>query len=1785
MWVVYGKDGARKAVLRSILYGGTFMGERAITATFSHHEEVDFDVFDYIVYRGEKFELESIPTVKKVSRYEYEYELRFVSLKYELERCEMRDLVPSDNGVIYPTPLTFSFTGDVRYLAERIQACLDSLYGDGVWTIVIAEGVKSEEKNITIAQQNCWNALALVNTAYGLNFHTKGRTITIGGEQPLIDHVFEYGKGNGLYEIERAADTDTGIVTKLRAFGGTRNLDYSYPKQPEWSDSVLPVSFAFSPLRLMLPSFKKDGKTDFVLADDATIAKYGIREASMVYEDIYPTITGATNAKGERIDKIKSVEPVDDEKSTFVIGLYDLGFDLEEHLTTSNAQISMKTGTLQGYTFELADGGVERLSDGGYKITLTRNSLESSEESGFYVPSSSWNMAAGDEFVLLNALMPQEYIRDAEERLQARAEEYIAQYGKTNFSYNIGLHDKFLVEHPSLYESLIEGSKLSVYDAELGISEEVTIQSVTITENAEDNTLPQVKVTLNNQPSASTLDRIQGQIDALANESAANNFTTQSEIMAQYRKKVDKPFFDKLFAAVDANGNEIPSNDVITPISYIKAKYHFATIGGVTMFIKDNNIEIPTIAQGLPFDGQTIWYNPETNQIEVLGGTGGGSGEGGVSNFWDLTGIPWWITNTKPEYKYSEIKETPNLGVYALKTDIPSLNGYATESWVLGKNYALNSDLSSLASRVNDFLEGSDTDNIINKWKELESFLSGLSESDNLATILGTKADKNYVDKTFVTIQGNEDVTGVHSFVNGLKVGDIELKKSKDDVVYLDGNLVVKGGVTMYGSESVDTPSIYDGLPIDGDTIYWEYGSNGKKTVLKARVGTEGAITEVTPSMIIEALGYTPYNSSNPSGYITSSALNGYATQDWVTKQGFLTQHQDLSGYQTKITSSNKLAYSLISGTPTSLKNPTSLKFGSKSYDGSSEQSILASDLGALTSHQTIYALTFQSGIFSAGSFTANSSAKTINIPTTTSHISEGTNLYFTNARAVSALSETLKAYVTLAGSQTITGEKNFTGGLKVNGSPIVYDATKKYWKLEGDLLVTGGVTMYGNEGTYTPSTIMDAISVDGTTISKEGGVLRVIGGTGGGSVEGLASVAYSGKYDDLTGKPTLLSSFTDDVISGKYLPLSGGVLTSNGVPLYINRTEDNSYALIGYRIKSNEIGYLGFSTDGNLVVSPNRASGNKNYYGVWHSGNFTPSDYLPLSGGTINGNVTIKAALYGESYISWKNPDNNEGGYFYGTSLNASKNYAWTKSMLKWNVDTGIMTFEYTPLVGNSTIWHSGNDGSGSGLDADLLDGYHVTHFMSYIKENGYVAANLLNSELWNVAGGDGYIEYYDNGTWFNSRWGKVLAHNGFYGDLRGNASSATKLQTARTIWGRTFDGTSDITGSLYITNNNAIYIKDASDNWLNQIEVSSGNAFNIGYSSGGRGYSTLMYGGDITLKVGTSRVTSLYIDSNRNGEYNGMFTFKRASQVPLYISNTDSSLTDVCARFVVNNAYKASIGTNSGDYLLRYNADLSKSYVIWDSGNDGHNSGLDADTLDGYHSNAFMNFTATGSYVEASMGNETLSKQAAGNGYIEFWDGAGGWFNFRCGYVKSLSSMYIASSLFLGDGGEGIYIHGTGVSWHNSSNTWTKSIMYINSNGDVCIGNQQPSARLHVLGDILATGGMTMYSMRKLKNVVDERGLSLSELSAIKPTRYTWKDCRDNRLHIGGIADDIEQVLPEVVYKTSEGILTMDYGNAAFAVAASLIKPVVDHEKRIAMLEKENKQLRQEVERLKST
>lgn len=774
-WTVYSKDGqTARCVLHKLEYSGTFMGDRTITASLSSENKIEFNVFDYIEYRGEKFEIELLPTVKKVSSHEYKYELRFVSLKYELERCMMRNIVPGDNGIVYPTPLTIEFTGTVKYLVERIQACLDAMYGSGTWSITIAEGTESEEKNISIGSQNCWDALSLVNSEYKLNYFVRGRNITIGGTEPVVDNVFEYGKGKGLYEIERVSDTDTGVVTKLRAYGGTRNLDYSYPKKPEWTDSVLPVNYALSPLRLMLPSFKTDGVTDYVLASEEAIAKYGIREGVITYDDIYPSITGMTNSSGQAIDEIKSVSAItSDTQPTFTVELYDLGFDLNDSITTEEAQVSMKSGALQGYAFTITN--IVKAEDGSYTLTLGRNTLESSDTDNFTVPNKDWNMKAGDKFVLLNILMPQEYIRNAENRLLARAKEYLAKYSSTNYSYNVGVDEIFMAKNVNFYNDIVEGKRLTVNDSEIGINNEnIIIQSLTIKEG--DKMIPTFEVTLNNEPSASTLDRIQGQISEV--ESSVNNsFSSQSELLKQYRKKLDKSIWDSAWEIrEDESSNQ----------KYIFGKLPVVTQYGITMYADGDELDLPSIYAGLPIDGTTIgWVD---GRLSVIGG-----GTGGTTTLGGLTNVGSWADVAAPEdrvlfqakgstqWSSKLLSELVGSSISGIKvnneTYAPGTDGYIT---------------------IPDYPTSLDWDEIDNKpsWIGDTKPSYAFSEITNTPTTLAdygitdaysqTDADNRYVKKA------GDTMTGSLKFTGGADGRTVELSNS--------GSLILTGANAGWAS-------------------------------------------------------------------------------------------------------------------------------------------------------------------------------------------------------------------------------------------------------------------------------------------------------------------------------------------------------------------------------------------------------------------------------------------------------------------------------------------------------------------------------------------------------------------------------------------------------------------------------------------------------------------------------------------------------------------------------------------------------------------------------------------------------------------------------------------------------------------------------------------------------------------------------------------------------------------------------------------------------------------------
>ncbi len=89
-----------------------------------------------------------------------------------------------------------------------------------------------------------------------------------------------------------------------------------------------------------------------------------------------------------------------------------------------------------------------------------------------------------------------------------------------------------------------------------------------------------------------------------------------------------------------------------------------------------------------------------------------------------------------------------------------------------------------------------------------------------------------------------------------------------------------------------------------GGTVDQTYDPTSTNAQSGVAIAGAGFLTGITSSDIVTALTYTPYDASNPDGFITSAALSGYATETWVGQQGFLTS-SDLTNYVTTNTDQN----------------------------------------------------------------------------------------------------------------------------------------------------------------------------------------------------------------------------------------------------------------------------------------------------------------------------------------------------------------------------------------------------------------------------------------------------------------------------------------------------------------------------------------------------------------------------------------------------------------------------------------------------------------------------------------------------------------------------------------------------------------------------------------------------------------------------------------------------------------------------------------------------------------
>lgn len=701
-------------------------------------------------------------------------------------------------------------------------------------------------------------------------------------------------------------------------------------------------------------------------------------------------------------------------------------------------------------------------------------------------------------------------------------------------------------------------------------------------------------------------------------------------------------------------------------------------------------------------------------------------------------------------------------------------------------------------------------------------------------------------------------------------VWDRNLEERVDDngkeYLFLTKPLITAYGVTMYAGADVQVPSIYEGLPIDGVTIQWVDG----KLVATGGKGTANGI-------VVNGNTYT----LNEDGIITLPnypSLSGYATEQWV--------NNTLSGYATSSSLSQLSAKvdNFLEGTDTD---------------------------GIINKWKELES-------FLAGQTQTSTLAELLSVKADKATTLAGYGI--TDAYTKNDISGLLADYVTKSGAQDITGIKSFINGLNI-GDILVKKHSDGVVELDGDLILTGSLTMYA-QGSHTASTILDALPIDNTTLSKEGGVLSVIGGVGGGSVDGiiLNGTTYSPneetKLITLPNYPTTLPA--SDVYSWAKQPnkpsYSFGELSSHpttlegyGITDAYTKHEINTTVYSKSECDEFFVNKSGDTMTGTLLMS-----NDSDIYGrsAVNSGTAYIIGYRDK---TISGIVMHDTSPYNNAkalYIQTNGYDSlgDTGGLAITndcvTAFGAGDTGSVFRVLNEDNVSLGALfnvAKDGTLTRLGNKIWDAGNDGSGSGLDADLLDGKHLHQgqwdSICYIGGDGVLEiGKYIDFHEEQGMSSDFSCRIMTQGDYQNALF--LPTSSGTLATLGDNVYSATKLQTPRTIFSKPFDGTGNVTGGAKFQ-----YICIETDN--------NGN-------DNGRGSEINNYNAELNLQYDTSRDITMCFGGGNVRIGTGISSYKLNVNGDTYCSGKITS-----GNWIRSDLYSAGIDHYADDsYSAAYNA-----------------------------------------------------------------------------------------------------------------------------------------------------------------------------------------------------------------------------------------------------------------------
>ena len=385
--------------------------------------------------------------------------------------------------------------------------------------------------------------------------------------------------------------------------------------------------------------------------------------------------------------------------------------------------------------------------------------------------------------------------------------------------------------------------------------------------------------------------------------------------------------------------------------------------------------------------------------------------------------------------------------------------------------------------------------------------------------------------------------------------------------------------------------------------------------------------------------------------------------------------------------------------------------------------------------------------------------------------------------------------------------------------------------------------------------------------------------------------------------------------------------------------------------------------------------------------------------------------------------------------------------------------------------VWHAGNDGSGSGLDADLLDGVHSSQFLrsdvddtmsGVLNLNGYIQNNPIQGEWYSqiphaYIGGVSSFKYIKIANLIGATTTATIEYiikrdYNYPGVVKGTIQVSSYSSASMSVEHDQTTGNGQIDPQVFIDNNRDVWIRGNGAAWTSFLRWRAIQNSGVAILDGSTNQTTQPANSTI-IPPGYSRKFA-WNNAASYTDYDNTNTFKRVSTVDLTASNIGIGTTAPSQKLHISN----------GDVL----ADQTVAKV----------------SLGPLGTNGDVHFGASGIGSTPAVGSQDYGFYAAHNAYRT---SNGAWKHSRAATIPAVR--------LLGSGG--VSQGNQGFSFDYSPNVGTADITWSNlmkilPSGNVGIGTTSPSEKLHVVSSNL--GGTVNNTTTQA--VFVSRNNNLSEL-----------------------------------------------------------------------------------------